>query len=156
MVHRDYPGNVRELYQLVQRITARYAGSGPVTAGDLPEEDRPVGSGFTRAWPNEAFKKSISEAVLLGTSLQEIKQATAQTAVQAAMHIESGQVKRAATRLGITDRAIQRRRASGQWPRNAEGATEAADASFTVLEAAAGIWSRASSRSARPAGMQQA
>lgn len=117
LVNRDYPGNVRELYQLIQRIAARYSGSGPITPGDLPEEDRPVGLGFPRAWPSEGFTKSISEAVLLGTSLKRIAQTTAETAIRAAMESEKGNIKRAATRLGITDRAIQMRRASGQLPR---------------------------------------
>ena len=116
LVNRDYPGNVRELYQLIQRIAARYSGSGPITPGDLPEEDRPVGPGGPRAWPSEGFMRSISEAVLLGTSLKQISKTAAETAILAAMESERGNVKRAATRLGITDRAIQARRASGRLP----------------------------------------
>jgi transcriptional regulator with GAF, ATPase, and Fis domain len=114
LVNRDYSGNVRELFQLVQRIAARYSGSGPITAGDLPEEDRPANFAFALAWPNERFKKSISEAVLLGTSLRQITQTTTETAIRAAMESENGNTRRAAMRLGITDRAIQMRRASGQ------------------------------------------
>src|SRR5206468_3526674 len=92
---------------------------------------------------------------LLGTSLQDIKQATTQTAIRAAMDFEKGQVKRAATRLGITDRAIQKRRASGQLPRKGGDEAEAADAeSLVALEEAAGVWKRAPSRSVPPARMQ--
>jgi transcriptional regulator with GAF, ATPase, and Fis domain len=119
LMNRDYPGNVRELYQLMQRISARYSGSGPITAGDLPEEDRPAPGIFRRAWPNEQFEMSIAEAVMLGTSLKQISQVTAQTAMQVAVESEGGNIKRAATRLGITDRAIQIRRASGQLVRKA-------------------------------------
>jgi transcriptional regulator with GAF, ATPase, and Fis domain len=114
LINRDYPGNVRELYQLIQRILARYSSSGPITVGDLPEEDRPVGGTFRRAWPNAQFEMSIAEAVMLGTSLKQISQVTTQTVMRVAVESERGNIKRAATRLGITDRALQVRRASGQ------------------------------------------
>ncbi len=114
LINRDYPGNVRELYQLAQRIAARYSSSGPITVGDLPEEDRPACGVFKRAWPNEPFEKSIAEAVMLGINLREISQAAAQTAMRVAVKLEGGNIQRAATRLGVTDRAIQMRRAAGQ------------------------------------------
>jgi transcriptional regulator with GAF, ATPase, and Fis domain len=114
LMNRNYPGNVRELYQLMQRISARYSSSGPITVGDLPEEDRPVVGTSRRAWPNKQFEMSIAEAVMLGTSLKQISQVTTQTVMRVAMESEHGNIKRAATRLGITDRAIQARRASGQ------------------------------------------
>lgn len=113
LINRDYPGNVRELYQLAQRITARYSTSGPITVGDLPEEDRPAGGVFKRAWPNVQFEKCITEAVMLGTNLKDISRAAAQTAVRAAVELERGNIKRAAARLGVTDRAIQLRRSAG-------------------------------------------
>ena len=119
LMNRDYPGNVRELYQLMQRISARYSSSGPITVGDLPEEDRPSGGAFQRAWPNNEFYKSIAEAVMLGTSLKQISQVTTQTVMRVAVESERGNIKRAATRLGITDRALQVRRASGQFMREA-------------------------------------
>jgi DNA-binding NtrC family response regulator len=119
LINRDYAGNVRELYQLMQRISARYSSSGPITAGDLPEGDRPACGAFARAWPNERFETSIGEAVMLGTSLKQISQATARTAMRIAVELEHGNIKHAATRLGITDRAIQMRRASGQLARGA-------------------------------------
>jgi transcriptional regulator with GAF, ATPase, and Fis domain len=114
LMNRDYPGNVRELYQLMQRISTRYARSGPITVGDLPEEDRPVGGTFRRAWPDKRFEMSIAEAVMLGTSLKQISQVTTQTVMRVAVESERGNIKRAAARLGITDRALQVRRASGQ------------------------------------------
>jgi transcriptional regulator with GAF, ATPase, and Fis domain len=114
LINRDYSGNVRELYQLIQRISARYSSSGPITVGDLPEEDRPVGGTFRRAWPNAQFETSIAEAVMLGTSLRQISRVTTQTVMRVAVESERGSIKRAATRLGITDRALQVRRASGQ------------------------------------------
>jgi transcriptional regulator with GAF, ATPase, and Fis domain len=114
LINRDYPGNVRELHQLAQRITARYSASGPITLGDLPEEDRPAGGVFKRGWPNVEFEKSIAEAVMLGTHLKDISKAAAQAAIRTAVNLERGNIKRAAGRLGVTDRAIQLRRAAGQ------------------------------------------
>ncbi|HSN88673.1 MAG TPA: sigma 54-interacting transcriptional regulator, partial [Thermoanaerobaculia bacterium] len=41
LLSRDYPGNIRDLRQLVGRIVHRHVGKGPVTIGDVPEEERP-------------------------------------------------------------------------------------------------------------------
>ncbi|HYO37623.1 MAG TPA: sigma 54-interacting transcriptional regulator [Geodermatophilus sp.] len=38
---RSYPGNVRDLRQLALRVLTRHVGSGPITVGDVPEEERP-------------------------------------------------------------------------------------------------------------------
>lgn len=113
LLNRDYPGNVRELRQLMQRIASRYSGTGPITVGDLSEEDRPELETHSRAWPNERFEKSIAEAITLGASFREITRTTAQTAIQVAIESEDGSIRRAAKRLKITDRAVQMRRASG-------------------------------------------
>lgn len=42
VVERDYPGNVRDLRSLVQRIAQRHVGDGPITVGDVPEGERPA------------------------------------------------------------------------------------------------------------------
>jgi transcriptional regulator with GAF, ATPase, and Fis domain len=114
LLNRSYPGNVRELRHLIQRIAIRYPGTGLITAGDLPEEDRPPCGECSRAWPDEHFERSIAEAITLGTSLKEISQTTARIAIQIALNSEDGNLQRAAKRLGITDRAMQMRRAAGQ------------------------------------------
>ena len=40
LVSRDYPGNVRDLRSLVLRIVHRYLGTGFVTVGDIPDDER--------------------------------------------------------------------------------------------------------------------
>jgi transcriptional regulator with GAF, ATPase, and Fis domain len=122
LVNRSYPGNIRELRQLIQRIAIRYPGTGPITAGDLPEEDRPASCGSARVWPDERFERSIAEAIMMGTNLKEISQTTARTAIRIAVDSENGNLQRAAMRLGITDRALQMRRAADQLQRR-RGAT---------------------------------
>ncbi len=159
LMNRDYPGNVRELYQLMQRISARYSSSGPITVGDLPEEDRPVGGTFRRAWPNERFEMSIAEAVMLGTSLKQISQVTAQTAMRVAVESERGNIKRAATQLGITDRAIQIRRASGQLvrtPNHVPHASIANDASPSggLYVETTDLWAQSDEPTKRSASLQ--
>jgi len=116
LMNRPYPGNVRELRQLALRIAYRHVGPGPVTIGDIPEEDRPAGEELPRAWPDVQFEKSIADAVSLGAGLKEITQATSETAIRIAVQSEKGNLQRAAKRLGITDRALQMRRASGKIP----------------------------------------
>jgi len=48
----------------------------------------------------------------MGVSLKEISQAAAEAAVRFATEDENGNLRRAAQRLGITDRALQMRRAA--------------------------------------------
>ena len=115
LLSRSYPGNVRELRQLIQRIAIRYPGAGPITAGDLPEEDRPAPSRSVRIWPDERFERSIAEAITLGISLKEMSQTTARTAIRIAVGSANGNLQRAAMRLGITDRALQLRRAADEF-----------------------------------------
>ena len=113
LLNRSYPGNVRELRQLVYRIALRHTGDGPITAGDVPEEDRPAAGEFRRAWPDDRFEQSLADAITLGASLKEITQTATQTAIRIAVQSENGNLQRAARRLGITDRALQARRAAG-------------------------------------------
>jgi transcriptional regulator with GAF, ATPase, and Fis domain len=114
LLNRDYPGNVRELRQLIQRIALRHAGAGAITAGDVPEGDRPPGGELERGWPDERFEQSIAAAIALGAGLKEIGQTTTQVAIRIAVQSEKGNLQRAAARLGITDRALQMRKAAGQ------------------------------------------
>jgi transcriptional regulator with GAF, ATPase, and Fis domain len=113
LLNRPYPGNVRELRQLVERIAVRYPGTGPVTVGDIAEEDRPP-DGLSHVWPDKWFERSITEALTLGVGLKEITQTTTRAAIRIALDCEGGNLHRAATRLGVTDRALQMRRAGDQ------------------------------------------
>jgi transcriptional regulator with GAF, ATPase, and Fis domain len=113
LLNRPYPGNVRDLRQLIQRIAHRHVGPGPITIGDIPEEDRPQEAGSPRAWPDEYLEKAISNAISLGAGLKEISQATTEAAIRIAVQSERGNLQRAAKKLGVTDRALQMRRASG-------------------------------------------
>ena len=113
LVNRDYPGNIRELRQVVMRIMDRHPGPGPITVGDIPEEERPgAGHGWDE-WCDESFGRAIHRALSSGVRLKDIGRAAEEIAVSIAVSEENGSLQRAASRLGVTDRALQMRRAHG-------------------------------------------
>ena len=114
ILRREYPGNVRDLKQLVTRIMTRHVGPGSITAGDIAEDERPSDEQGQKDWRDDFFENSIKRALGLGLSLKEIATAAADTAIRLAVDSEEGRgrVKRAAQRLGITERALQMHRAS--------------------------------------------
>jgi len=112
LVTRKYHGNVRELRQLVARILHRHAGIGPITIGDVPEDERPdSGMDGEAAWREPAFLRTIERALAMGASLRDIRRRASDVAVQIALQ-ESTSLSAAARRLGVTGRALQLRRAS--------------------------------------------
>jgi transcriptional regulator with GAF, ATPase, and Fis domain len=133
---RAYPGNVRDLRQTVTRLWHRHAGPGPLTIGDVPPDERHChchcgqadaavpddapkrdasesdATAGAAAWPDASFEDAIRHALALGVGLKEIGQGAADMAMQVALAQEGGNVQRAAQRLGVTDRALQMRRAA--------------------------------------------
>lgn len=111
LVRRQYPGNVRDLRQLVARICCRHVGPGPVTVGDIPLEERPAGDG-SPWWDAVGLASAVERAVAARIPLRDLKDRVADLAVDAALDGCSGNVASAARRLQVTDRAIQLRRAA--------------------------------------------
>ena len=112
LVRRDFPGNVRDLKQLVSRISYRHVGEGPITVGDIPEDERPAEEFAQRDWRDGFFEQAIRRALTMGGGLKEISQAASDTAIRITVSDEEGNLQRAARRLGVTDRALQMRRAN--------------------------------------------
>lgn len=105
---REFPGNLRELRQLATRVAARHAGSGPVTPGDLPAADRPaVGRPPTGETGLEA---AVRRSIRAGVCLQDLKSQVSELALTIALTEAGGNAHAAAQRLGVTDRAVQKRR----------------------------------------------
>ncbi|MFE3456274.1 sigma 54-interacting transcriptional regulator [Nocardiopsis aegyptia] len=105
----DYPGNVRELRQLVYRIAARHAGPGTVTVGDVPPDERP-------ARGPEPLECSLAAPVRLalvrGATLAQVRDAVrdeliGQVLADEACRGRSGLLRRAAERLGVSVRTLQ-------------------------------------------------
>jgi transcriptional regulator with GAF, ATPase, and Fis domain len=111
---RQYPGNIRDLKQVVSRICCRHVGPGPITAGDIPEEERASIVFEHQSWLDEAFERAIRQALALGAGLKEIGRTAENLAVRIAVAEEDGNMQRAARRLGVTDRALQMRRAASR------------------------------------------
>ena len=120
---REYPGNVRELRQLVGRMAQRHAGAGPLTVGDVPEEERPHGEPSLPAGA-DGFEAAARVALARGLGLKQIGALATDAAVRAALAGEAGNVRRAAERLGVTERALQLRRAAGRRERDEEDEEE--------------------------------
>jgi transcriptional regulator with GAF, ATPase, and Fis domain len=114
LLRRQYPGNVRDLRQLVARLASRHVGPGPITTGDVPEEERPAAEGGPEDWHAGPFEGAIRRALVLGVGLKEIGRATEDLAVRIAVDNAEGSLQRAARALGVTDRALQLRRAAGR------------------------------------------
>jgi transcriptional regulator with GAF, ATPase, and Fis domain len=121
LLSRPYPGNVRDLRQLVARIGNRHVGPGPVTVGDIPSDEHPAAIAASSGWRNTDFEQSIRHALATGAGLKEISQAAADTAMRIAVDNENGSLQRAAQRLGVTGRALQLRRAARRKPNGNSG-----------------------------------
>jgi hypothetical protein len=90
----------------------RHAGLGSISLGDIPPEDRPSRQDLYVDWKGEPFRRSVQRAVSLGLGLKEIGRSAEEVAEEFVVEQESGNLQRAARRLGITDRALQMRRAA--------------------------------------------
>ena len=108
---REYPGNVRDLKRLVMRLHARHAGPGPITIGALLIDDRPGRAGTPEPWADPGFLLALQRALDQGIALKEIGRAVTNVAIRMSLAQENGNLQRAARRLGVTDRALQMRRA---------------------------------------------
>ena len=121
---RQYPGHVRELVQLVRACLRRYPGAGMLSLSCLPEEE-------IRAWwpspdagqvesdpsvPGDALDERrldtfVRCALQAGLGLKELGRRVEASAVRIALN-ESDSVASAASRLGVTPRALHMRRAA--------------------------------------------
>jgi transcriptional regulator with GAF, ATPase, and Fis domain len=119
LVRRVYPGNGRELRHLVSRIALRHVGPGPITLGDLPDDERPAGDLQLAGWRDSGFDQAIRRALASGVALREITAAATETAISAAVEEAGGNLQRASARLGVTARALQLRRARARAGRDA-------------------------------------
>jgi transcriptional regulator with GAF, ATPase, and Fis domain len=111
LLARSYPGNVRDLRHLVFRLSYRHVGPGPLTLGDIPEEER-VTEPRQPTTDRGGFDEPVRRALARGATLKEIGRTAAETAVSIALTEEGGNASRAARRLGVTARALQLRRAA--------------------------------------------
>lgn len=112
LLRRSYPGNVRELRQLITRIACHHVGNGSITAGDIPEPDRPQSNLESEDWRDAYFEQNIQRALIRGVGLKEITRAAEEAAEMLALDQADGNVARAAQKLGVNERTLQMHRAA--------------------------------------------
>ena len=90
----------------------RHVGDGTITLGNIPPEERPPPQQRDGHWLDLPFEQAIQRAVLFGAGLKEIGRAAEDITIRVVSEEEGGSVSRAARRLGVTERALQLRRAN--------------------------------------------
>lgn len=118
LARRAYPGNVRELRQLVHAMARRYPGAGRLTIGTLPEDER---AGLTErdgvlasvGWRGERVDEFVLSALACNVGLREVGRAVEDAAVRIAID-QCGSLRAAAEKLGVSERALQLRRAAAR------------------------------------------
>jgi transcriptional regulator with GAF, ATPase, and Fis domain len=108
---REYPGNIRELQGLINRLLLKYSGKGPITMGDIPETDRTGLLIFEQHWyESPAFANIISSAIDQGCNakiiIDKVKSIITDLAVAS-----GGNNKQMSTLLGKSERWIQMQKA---------------------------------------------
>jgi transcriptional regulator with GAF, ATPase, and Fis domain len=109
---REYPGNVRDLRNLVFRIIARHLGPGPISIGEIPSDERPIDETDDPSHHDFGIEQSIRRAVASGLGLKEIRKIVEETSIRIVIDNEGGNLQRAARILNVTDRTLQKRRAN--------------------------------------------
>ncbi len=110
---RDYPGNARELRHVVGRLADLHVGSGPITLGDLAEEERSAARA-KGAWYDEAYVAALRRAVDTRTGLKNIVRMTRKLAIEAAAEQEGANVQRMADKLLVSKVALYQQAAKAE------------------------------------------
>ncbi|MBE7173287.1 MAG: sigma-54-dependent Fis family transcriptional regulator [Williamsia sp.] len=106
LVNREYPGNVRELRQLIHRMAIKHIRYKKITPGEIPWQDR---INYTRSDPagtSLSIKTFLQKALVSGSNLWELKNMVMEEAIQIALDMCDGNKEMAAKKLGVTWRAI--------------------------------------------------
>jgi len=108
LTQRNYPGNVRELKQLVQRIVLRHVGHKRITIGEVPLGDRArLCTGEKPQVVSDGMSGLIRNALLTGENWWNLKNRISETAIQVALDLEGNNKQKAAERLGLDVRTVQ-------------------------------------------------
>lgn len=108
LMRREYPGNVRELQQLINRIAKNHIRHHLVTPGEVPIQERSRQLEPKKFDQEEGLFQILKSNLLSGLKINDIKRQTMREAIRAALEIHNQDKQRAAASLGITVRAIQK------------------------------------------------
>lgn len=108
---RSYPGNIRELQNLIKGICLRYAGKGVITLGDIPEYER-VNYIYTQNnwYENPVLTDSITDALNSGYDAKHITDIIKSLTTKIALTITDNN-KQVSQLLGKSERWIQLQKA---------------------------------------------
>ena len=84
-----FPGNVRELRQLILRTMQRYPGEGPITLGLLHPADRRRNQAAAADW-RQLLERPVERAVDCGVALKDIGREAEELASRIALAMEGG------------------------------------------------------------------
>lgn len=112
LLNRTYPGNIRDLRQVVMRLMCRHAGKGTITLGCIPPDDREYWYHHHAVWHEGGFELAIRRGLMHGAGLKDLSRMAEETAIRIAVEEAEGNLQQAALRLGVTDRTLQLRRAA--------------------------------------------
>jgi hypothetical protein len=92
---------------------SRHVGEGCLTLGSIPIDDRPGAGDKIPVFLNgDRFDTVVRSAVLDGIGLKELRRIIEDAAVRIAVDDSDGNLQQAARILGVTDRALQMRKAN--------------------------------------------
>jgi len=112
LLTREYPGNVRDLKNLVFRMIARHVGPGPITIGDIPADERPSQIRKPLEADETGIEQTLRRAMATGIGLKELRKFIEETIFQIAINDTQGNLQQAAKRLKVTDRTLQKYKSS--------------------------------------------
>jgi transcriptional regulator with GAF, ATPase, and Fis domain len=104
---REYPGNIRELRQLIQRIGLRHVRHKKVTIGEIPLEERAAVHRLKPHVETGTLSSVVKRMVQDGDNYNLIKEKAGLAAFEAAIEICGGNKQKAADRLGVDVRTVQ-------------------------------------------------
>jgi transcriptional regulator with GAF, ATPase, and Fis domain len=108
LTQRNYPGNVRELKQLMQRIALKHVEHKRITIGEVPLGDRAqLCAGEKPQAVLDGMSGLIRNALLTGENWWNLKNRISETAIQVALDLEGNNKQKAAERLGVDVRTVQ-------------------------------------------------
>lgn len=106
LMKRNYPGNVRELKQLVQRMLIKHVKHNKITIGELPENER-IHQHTDSTNIIDRMENLIRIALLSGEGWWNLKDSISETAIRVALELENNSKEKAAERLGVNIRTVQ-------------------------------------------------
>lgn len=105
---RQYPGNIRQLRNVVSNMLMRYSGKGPITIGDLRGADFEMpGKENAHNWfETPAFLQALHQAIESGYDLRQIEEKIQSLATRITLQ-KVGKSRDASRILGKSERWIQ-------------------------------------------------